>query len=117
VLRFAADENFNGDILRGVLRSLPSFDVVRVQDAQEVAGAPDPDVLQWAAQEGRVLITHDVSTLVGFAYERVESRLNMPGVMVVSDELGIGEAVDLILLVVGATDETDWDGQVRYLPL
>lgn len=31
-LRLAADENFNGAIVRGLQRRLPDLDIVRVQD-------------------------------------------------------------------------------------
>jgi hypothetical protein len=33
MVAFAADENFNNDILRGLLRRKPDLDIVRVQDA------------------------------------------------------------------------------------
>lgn len=79
MLRFAVDENFNNDILRGVLRRLPDLDIIRIQDT-EVTGADDPKVLEWTAQTSRVLLTHDVSTITHHAYERVETDLPMPGV-------------------------------------
>lgn len=47
-MRFLADENFNGDILKGLLRDLPGVDIVRAQDT-EIYQASDPDLLQWAA--------------------------------------------------------------------
>ena len=40
MLRLAADENFNADIVRGLLRRLPDLDIVRVQDAG-LSGADD----------------------------------------------------------------------------
>lgn len=61
---YLADENFNGDILRGVIRQCPALDVVRVQDVG-LSGASDPQILEWAAGAGRIIMTHDVSTLVG----------------------------------------------------
>jgi hypothetical protein len=96
-VRYLADENFNGDVLRGVRRHRSDLDVVRVQDVG-LSSASDPEVLEWAAREGRIVITHDVSTLVGFAYERIRAGLPVPGVMIASDALGIGEAIDLIVL-------------------
>jgi predicted nuclease of predicted toxin-antitoxin system len=72
LLRLAADENLNYDIVRGVLRHDPQIDVVRVQDAG-MSGADDPAVLEWAAREGRVLLTHDVATMTRYAYERVRA--------------------------------------------
>ena len=55
--RFLADENFNNQIVRGVLRQSPNIDIVRVQDV-DLSGADDPAVLAWAAQEGRIVLTH-----------------------------------------------------------
>jgi hypothetical protein len=70
MLRLAADENFNNDIVRGVRRRNPAVDIVRVQDA-ELSAADDPTILEWAAQSGRVLLTHDVATMTRHAYDRV----------------------------------------------
>jgi hypothetical protein len=79
MLKLAADENFNNDIVRGLLRRERHLDRVRIQDVG-LSGATDPELLAWAAREGRVLLTHDVSTLRHFAYERVYAGLPMPGV-------------------------------------
>ena len=56
MLLLAADENFNNDIVRGLLRQKPSLDIVRIQDVG-FSGADDPTILEWAAQEGRALLT------------------------------------------------------------
>ena len=80
MLLLAADENFNNDILRGLLRRNPGLDIVRVQDVG-LRHAPDPIVLEWAAQEGRVLLTHDRNTVTKYAYERVIAGKPMPGVI------------------------------------
>ena len=58
MLSFASDENFNNDIVRGLLRRIPDLDVVRVQDVG-LSGADDPDILEWAANDGRIMLTHD----------------------------------------------------------
>ena len=47
MIRLAADENFNNDIVRGILRRDPTIDIVRIQDAS-LAAADDPTVLDWA---------------------------------------------------------------------
>lgn len=70
MLRLVADENFNNDIVRGLLRRKPDLAIVRVQDA-DLSGADDPTLLEWAAQESRILLTHDVTTMTRYAYERV----------------------------------------------
>jgi hypothetical protein len=45
MLRLAADENFNNDVVRGVRRRSPSVDIVRVQD-EGLSGADDPTILE-----------------------------------------------------------------------
>jgi len=41
MLRLAADENFNNDIVRGIRRRNPGIDLVRVQD-EGLSAADDP---------------------------------------------------------------------------
>lgn len=65
-MRFAADENFHNDILRGLQRRQPDLDIVRIQDT-EIYQSDDAKVLEWVAQEGRILLTHDVRTMPNHA--------------------------------------------------
>jgi len=116
VLRLAADENFNSDIVRGLVRRKPDLDIFRVQDAG-LSGADDAAVLEWAANEGRVLVTHDAATLTRHAYDRVRAARRMPGVFEVSPRVPIGHAIDDLLLIVECSLDGEWEGQVRYLPL
>ena len=115
-LRFLADEDFDNDIVRGLLRRCPTLDIVRVQDVT-LSGQPDPVVLEWAAQEGRILLTHDVSTLTAHAIARIQKGLPMPGVFAVSQDIPIGQAIEDLLLIAKCSLEGEWEGQVRYLPL
>lgn len=116
MIRLLADENFNNHILRGIRRRLPSADIVRVQDV-EVAGADDSDVLEWAAQNRRILLTHDVNTMSAPVYARVLEGKPMPGVFEVSQQLPLRVAIEEIILLIECSQEGEWEGQVRYLPL
>ncbi|MFN8475459.1 MAG: DUF5615 family PIN-like protein [Anaerolineae bacterium] len=116
MLRLLADENFNNDIVRGLLRRRSDLDLVRVQDVG-LSGADDPTVLAWAAEVGRVLLTHDVSTVTRYAYERVAAGQTMPGVFEVSRRVPVAVAIEDILLLADCSLEGEWEGQVRYLPL
>ncbi|HEV3415455.1 MAG TPA: DUF5615 family PIN-like protein [Pirellulales bacterium] len=116
MLRLAADENFNNDIVRGLRRRNPSIDLVRVQDAG-LTSASDASILEWAAGAGRVLLTHDVSTMTRYAYERVRNGLPMPGLFEVGRQVPTGMAIDEIELLAECSLENEWEGQIRYLPL
>lgn len=116
MLRLLADENFNNDIVRGLLRRKPEIDIARMQDVG-LSGADDPTVLEWAARHERVLLTHDVATITRHAYERVHIGQPMPGVFEVSRTVPIGTAIENILLLAEYSLEGEWEGQILYLPL
>ena len=115
-MRFAADENFNGTILKELLKLFPDLDIVRVQDT-ELYQAPDPAVLEWAAQENRIIITHDVQTLVNDAYARVEEGLPVPGVILIPGTLPVGQALHDLELTIGAGNPGDFADRVTYIPI
>lgn len=117
MIRFLADENFNGRILRGLLRRIPDLDVVRAQDIDTVQGSDDPVLLEWAAEQKRVVLTHDVSTMGHYAHQRVVAGHSMPGVFEVSADLPVGVAIDELVLIAKASEPGEWEGQVRFLPL
>ncbi|MGA7121059.1 MAG: DUF5615 family PIN-like protein [Polyangiaceae bacterium] len=114
--RFLVDEDFNNDLVRGLLRRHPLTDLVRVQDLG-LRGASDEAVLTRAASEGRVVLTHDLSTLIARAYDRVRSGDPMPGVIAVSQALPVAQVIEDLLLVVQCSTADDWTNHVRYLPL
>ncbi|XGV97038.1 MAG: DUF5615 family PIN-like protein [Leptolyngbya sp. BL-A-14] len=112
-VKFLIDENFKGAIVRGLLQQ-SQLDCIRVQDIG-LLGASDAIILEYAAQEERVLLTHDVNTITRYAYERLVAGLAMPGVIEVRQDASIGQIIDDILLL--AEFEEDCQGQILYLPL
>ena len=115
-MRFAADENLNIHIVNGLLERDPTIDIVRVQDS-DLAGKDDPTVLQWAAGDDRILLTHDVTTMPTYASDRLEAGLPMPGLFLIPQDRRISEVIDNLLLIVKVSLDNEWDGQIRYLPL
>src|SRR5436190_20323377 len=107
MLRLLSDENFNGEIVRGLVRRQPDPDLVRVQDAG-LAEAEDPVILAWAAGEQRLLLTHDRKTVPGFAWSRVRAGEPMAGVLVVSDRMPIGQAIEELWIVAACSFPDEW---------
>lgn len=116
MVKLLLDENFNNDVLHGVLRHNPELDYLRVQDIPELYSKDDPTLLAWAAEHNRVLLTHDVRTMTHFAYERVRAGLPMAGVFEVSRHASLGQLIDDILIIVGGSHEDEWHNQVHFLP-
>lgn len=68
-VRLVVDEHISGALMRGLRLLVEDVDVVRVQDVG-LRMATDQAILDWAATEGRILVTQDIRTMPDFAYDR-----------------------------------------------
>lgn len=116
ILKFAVDEDFDHRVLRAIRRRLPNLDIVSVQDAGRRC-ALDPEVLEWAASEGRILLSNDRATLRDFAYTRAQAGSPMPGVFLVRPHVSFMDIIDAVELLAECGGENEFEGQVRYLPM
>ena len=112
--RFIADEGFKRYIIRGILSRDSTVAIVSVQD-MGLSGAPDPAILEWAAREGRIVLTHDKRTMTRDANARLTAGLPMPGVVVVHWTMPTGHAIEGLLEMIGASLEGEWENQIRYV--
>lgn len=116
MIRFLADENFNGKIVRGLRARNPLLDILRWQDVG-TEGEDDPVILEWAAQRNRVLLTHDFDTMVGFGYERAASGLFMPGIVAVNPNYPVRVLIEDLQLLAESAFDDELENQVIYVPL
>jgi predicted nuclease of predicted toxin-antitoxin system len=116
MLRLLSDEDFNRRIVRGMRRRQPGLDLVQAQDVG-LSGMEDPLVLEWAANNDRIILTHDENTMTAAATERLRHGQPMAGVFVVPQWVSIGQAIDDLLVLDGASEQDDWNSQIVWLPL
>jgi predicted nuclease of predicted toxin-antitoxin system len=116
MLRLVTDEDVHDDIIRGMRRRVPDLDVVRVLDVG-LDHTPDPEILAWAANHERVVVTGDLNTMVGFAWARVRSDQPMPGVLAFVENIGTGRVIDDILLIALCHATEEIKDQVLFIPL
>lgn len=111
-----SDENFHGDIVRGLRRRVPELDLVRVQDVG-LSGINDPALLSWASEQNRILLTHDRTTMPLHAAERFRSGLSVGGILIVDDRASLGHLIDELALVIQCSEQSEWQEIVCYFPL
>ncbi len=116
MIAILTDEDLNARIIRGLLRRVPDLDLMTV-NAAGLAGRPDAAVLSQAAGAGRVLVTHDVNTMIEAALDRVLAGQRMPGVIAVPQQVGIGAAILDLALITSCAEPDELEGQIWYLPL
>jgi hypothetical protein len=114
--RFLTDSDFNEHIVVGLLRRWPTTDLVRLRDLG-MARAPDPAIIAWTAENGRIVLSHDESTMPRFAVERLRNGLFIAGLVIAPQSLSIGRAIDDLELLARAADPSDLQSRILYLPL
>jgi hypothetical protein len=118
-IRFLADENLRAAIVDGLRRRQPMIDIVTAVKAGLLHRA-DPDVLSFAMEQGRVLLTHDARTIpdhLGALLLTLTPEQHSPGVFVLPQRLATGPAIEEILLLWEASEPEEWRNRVTYLPL
>jgi hypothetical protein len=116
-VKWLADENLHNDIIRGLLRRRPDLDIVRAQDIPSAKGQSDLILLARAAHDDRILLTHDVSTMIPAMQEQQQNDIPCGFIVFVPDSMAIGTAIENILLLDECATAADWASGVLYLPL
>lgn len=115
--RFLIDENLSPDIASGVLQRNPAVDIRYIGGSDAPSrGTLDPAVLDYCERERCVLVTNNRKSMPGhLAVLHAEGRHHW-GIFEVRDENAIGEIIDELLLIWGATDVSEHLDRVRWIP-
>jgi hypothetical protein len=113
-VRFLADADLNKAIVSGVLHREPSLDFLNAQ-AAGLRGANDPEVLALAAEQ-RSRFAHVGTMPAHFRVFRSAGKRSA-GVFLVPQSLDIGTAIDELLLIWLASEASDWEDRLEWLPL
>jgi len=112
---FQADADLKHAIVSATLRREPTIDF-RSAHSADLAGLDDMEVLAFAEQEGRLLVSHDSRTMPHHFAEFIANNMS-PGVVIASQRLGIAVVVEELLLIWSASDADEWVNRIAHLPL
>lgn len=116
MLRLLIDHDLDQDILRGLRRRVPDIDAVTAFEVGK-SEASDPELLGWAAENRRILVTHDRRTMPAHAARRLAGGDEIAGLIVVSRRIPISTAIDELEIVVSCSEPEEWQNVVGYIPL
>ena len=114
--RFLADHDLNEQIVMGVLRREAALAFVRARDVG-MSEHPDAEVLAYAADNGFIVVSHDVNTMPSAAYVRMSSGQKMSGLLMVKQSDPVGAIIACLILIWSASQAVEWENQVCFLPL
>jgi predicted nuclease of predicted toxin-antitoxin system len=103
-------------ITDGVLNHFPDVNMVRAKDVG-LAEAEDAELLAWATENRRVLVSCDANTMIDAANERLRQGLPMLGLVLVRQSLAYRVAIEDLAAIALCSEPSEWAGKVTYLPL
>jgi uncharacterized protein DUF5615 len=112
---FQADADLNQIIVLATIRREPAIDFQMAVIAG-LTGLDDVQVLERAAREGRVLVTHDRKTMPRYFSEFI-AKQSSPGLLIVPQYLSVAAAVEDLILIWSATEAEEWVDRIGFLPL
>jgi hypothetical protein len=74
-------------------------------------------VLAWAAEQGRIVVSHDRSTLSVAATQRMIAGEKMPGVLLIRPGVGFGDIIRDLELIAGCAEASEFENVVEFFPL
>jgi Domain of unknown function (DUF5615) len=113
-LRFQADADLKYSIVTAVRQRESGIDFASAVDSG-LAGVSDPEILERAEQEGRILVSHDRRTMLAHFRARLERKKSSPGLFVVSQGAPLQAVVHAIILTWAASEPSEWRDQVHHL--
>ena len=115
-VRFLADEDLDVGIIQGLRSREPAIDILDVKTAG-LRGTKDPALLELAAQQGRIMISHDRETMTQHFCERLDAGKPAPGLFIVPQQpSAVGPIIESLLLVWAASQAEEWRSQIVFLP-
>ena len=96
-IRFQADADLNEDIVTGVLRREPSIDF-QTAGAANLRGLNDDQVLKLAADQGRIIVTHDRRTMARHFADFI-TRETSPGLLIVSQKASVALVIEELIMI------------------
>jgi len=116
MIRFLADADLNEGIVAGCLRREPEMDFLSANEA-DLEGVPDPEVLALAAGQDRILVSHDFQTMPRHFGDFLDAGNSSPGVLLVSQRLPVGDAIEELVLIWAASDADEWQNRILRIPI
>lgn len=116
MIRFLADADLRHRIVYGCRRREPSIDFLLAIEAA-LQRAPDPELLAFAAEQGRVLVSSDSSTMTAHFRDFLKIHASSPGLIIVPQRVLIGRAIEDLLTIWGASNAEEWVNRIAWLPL
>lgn len=116
MLEILVDQDFDHDILRGLIRRLPQLSYVTAFEVG-LSEFKDTELLIWASESKKNLLTHDRKTMPGHFASLLEKNINLAGIFIVPRRLPISQAINDLEIIISCSYFEEWENIIKILPL
>lgn len=117
-MRYLLDEHIDPRYRTELLRTAPELEAWIIGDPGAPArGTLDPDILIWCEEHHFVLVTNNRKSMPRHLVDHLALGRHIPGILVINPALPIGDLLDELVLIAGASDENEYRDLMLYLPL
>ena len=114
-IRFQADNDLKFPIVKAVRLREPAIDFASAREAG-LEGVGDPELLERASGDNRVLVSHDRRTMLNHFRHHLAAGKPSPGLLIVSQRTPIGLVAESIILLWAVTNPAELRGQAYHVP-
>ena len=115
--KFLADNDLRDEIVKGVREREPLIEFSRMRELG-LAEHDDAGALEWAANRGYVIVSHDVNTMSAAASIRIKASRPMAGLILIQQTTShLGVIVDDLVLIGLAAEAEEMANTIRFLPI
>ncbi|MGH7137204.1 MAG: DUF5615 family PIN-like protein [Pirellulales bacterium] len=111
-----ADEDLRHSIIAAACRLEPALDFLTIVQAGK-AGAPDDAVLDFAQADQRLVVSHDVSSMIAAAEDRIAGGKGMGGLFMAPKKKSRRLVAESLVFIWAASEAEEWRDKIVFLPL
>ena len=117
-IRYLLDEHLNPAYRSQLVRREPELVVRMIGDLDAPPkGTLDPDILIWCETNGFILVTNNRKSMPGHLADHLASGHHVLGIFTINTDQSIGQSVEELITIAGASEEDEYQDRIEYLPL
>jgi hypothetical protein len=117
-MRYLLDEHIDPTYRIQLVRADPDLQVWIIGDpGAPPLGTLDPDILVWCEDNDFVLVTNNRRSMPRHLSEHLALGRHVPGILVINPAMTLGQLIDDLVLIAGASEPGEYRDLILYLPL
>lgn len=117
-IKYLLDEHLSPAYRSQLVRRNPEIVVRIIGDLDAPPkGTLDPDILIWCEINEFILVTNNRKSMPRHLAEHLSSSRHIPGIFIVNLNQTIGQTIEELIMIAGASFEDEYQDRIEYLPI